>query len=76
MAHKMRHIVQRGSSYYCNRRVPDRVADAFGLNVVRYNLCRDPEQAANLSSALTTKLDEVWSAQRVMPWMWVGWSNP
>lgn len=67
MAHKLQHIVQRGSSYYYNRRVPDRVADAFGLKVVRYNLGRDPEQAANLSSALTTKLDEVWSAQTVMP---------
>ncbi len=67
MAHKLQHTVQRGSSYYYNRRVPDRVADAFGLKVVRCNLGRDPERVAILSSGLTAKLDEVWSAERVMP---------
>lgn len=67
MAHKMRYIVQRGCSYYYNRRVPDRVADAFGANVVRLNLGMDPELVANLSNALTIRLDEVWSAQTVVP---------
>lgn len=67
MAHKLPHTVQRGSSYYYNRRVPDRVADTFGLKVVRYNLGRDPERVAILSSGLTARLDEVWSAERVMP---------
>ncbi|WP_323764176.1 tyrosine-type recombinase/integrase [Marinovum sp.] len=67
MAHKMRYIVQRGCSYYYNRRVPDRVADAFGAKVVRVNFGRDPSRAANLGEALSTKLDEVWAADRVMP---------
>ncbi|OLS53898.1 hypothetical protein BV392_19200, partial [Rhodovulum sulfidophilum] len=43
------------------------MADAFGLRVVRYNLGRDLERVAILSSGLTAKLDEVWSAERVMP---------
>lgn len=67
MEHKLQHTVQRGSSYYYNRRVPDRVADAFGRKVVRHNLGRDLERVTILSSALTAKLDEVWSAERVMP---------
>ncbi len=67
MAHKMRYIVQRGCSYFYNRRVPDRVADAFGANVVRLNLGMDPELVAKLSNALTIRLDEVWSAQTVVP---------
>ncbi len=67
MAHKMRYIVQRGCSYFYNRRVPDRLVDAFGAKVVRLNLGMDPERAATLSDALTTRLDEVWSAKTVLP---------
>ncbi|MDO6588606.1 hypothetical protein Q4543_24540, partial [Salipiger sp. 1_MG-2023] len=37
------------------------------LPVVRFNFGRDPDRAANLSDALTCKLDEVWAADRVMP---------
>ncbi len=67
MAHKSKHIVQRGCSYYYNRRVPEQVADAFGMRVVRCNLGRDPEQVASLSLALTARLNELWAAERVVP---------
>ncbi|MDO6458709.1 tyrosine-type recombinase/integrase [Celeribacter halophilus] len=67
MVHNLRHTVRRGQSFYYNRRVPRGLEKAFGCNLVRLNLGRDPEKATQTSEALTVKLNQLWAAQQVMP---------
>lgn len=67
MEHKLAYTVQRGTTYFYNRRVPREVADSFGKATVRVSLGRDRELAEFLSEALTEKLSRLWSAQVVHP---------
>lgn len=67
MEHKLAYTVQRGTSYFYNRRVPKEVADSFGKTTVRVSLGRDRERAEFLSAALTEKLSMLWSAEVVQP---------
>lgn len=38
MSHNLSHTIFRSDSYYYNRRVPERVRDAFGMSAVRVKL--------------------------------------
>lgn len=67
MVHNLRYTTRRGQTFYYNRRVPRGLESSFGCSLVRLNLGRDSEKATQTSEALTVKLNELWSAQHVMP---------
>lgn len=67
MYHKLRYTVQRSGSYHYYRRVPKRVASDFGADFVRVNIGSDYEKASKLSVAISSRLEDIWSARRVRP---------
>lgn len=67
MSHNLLHTIFRGQSFYYNRRVPQRLVEAFGCSAVRVSLGSELQEAEQLSQALTKRLDEIWAASTVMP---------
>lgn len=67
MSHKVAHTVLRRGAYYYNRRVPQRVREAFGRDAVRLNLGTDPDRASRMAGMLTERLDDLWKSDRLKP---------
>ncbi|MGA1081337.1 MAG: DUF6538 domain-containing protein [Steroidobacteraceae bacterium] len=55
------HLLERGGTYYYNRRVPKHAVDAYGATV-RVKLSQDRGGATELAKALTVQLDQAWSS--------------
>jgi site-specific recombinase XerD len=67
MIHKLPHIVLVRGVYHYNRRVPEQAVRGFGSRSVRVSLSRDYDEARELSEALSSALEDIWSAPRVRP---------
>ncbi len=67
MSHNLSHTILRSGSYYYNRRVPDRVKDAFGMSAVRLKLGRDEDEAGKLATHLTETLNDLWNVEDARP---------
>ena len=67
MIHKLPHTVLVRGVYHYNRRVPEQAVKGFGSRSVRVSLSRDYDEARELSEALSSALEDIWSAPRVRP---------
>ncbi|MBF9059750.1 hypothetical protein HKCCSP123_11205, partial [Rhodobacterales bacterium HKCCSP123] len=67
MTHKIRHTTLVRGTYHYNRRVPEQAVEGFGIRYVRTALSQDPDEAAMLSEAMSSALEDIWSSPRVRP---------
>ena len=67
MSHNLSHTILHSGSYYYNRRVPDRVKEAFGMSAVRLRLGRNEDEAGHLAIHLTETLNDLWNVEDVRP---------